>query len=264
MSARSAPLLDTLAPCGDSACAPRSRPSPAALRRQAEDEARSAFLRTVSHELRTPLNAIIGFSEIISREMLGPLQEPRYREYAETVRDSGLKMLALVNDIIEIARLESGAADLDRQSESLHVAFADAARAAHSLAEARDVRFSCDVEPVDLHAAADSRALATVLHRLLENAVAFSPEGGEVRLRARRSGGSVRLEIEDDGPGIPQKDALRLLRPFNRGAPAPGAEPGAGLGLAVASLLVKAMQGHLRLNSCLGHGLTAAIRLPAG
>src|SRR3954469_14230036 len=111
MPLRSVPLAEPPSP-------KRVRPSAAALRQHAIDERKQSFLRMVSHELRTPLNSIIGFSEIISRELYGPLSEPRYREHAEIIRDSGLRMLKLVNQVLEIARLEGDSADLDLRSES--------------------------------------------------------------------------------------------------------------------------------------------------
>ena len=265
MTAQSAASVDDrLAP--ENAYAPRRRttPSHALLRREAEDQARRAFLRTVSHELRTPLNAIIGFSEIIAGEMHGPLSDPRYRAHAEHVRDSGLKMLSLVNDILEIARLESDAVDLEPRPQNLVDAFACAAKAVAGQAAARGVTLTHDVDPPELLALADGRALVDVLRRLMENAIAFSPEGGSVRLRARPMARAVLIEIEDDGPGVSPRDVHRLLRPFQHGehTPARGSH-GAGLGLAVADLLCKAMGGRLHLQACTGRGLTAGVRLPA-
>lgn len=264
--AQSAPGFDErVSPEG--AAAPRRRPAPstAALRREAEDQARRAFLRTVSHELRTPLNAIIGFSEIIAGEMHGPLNDPRYRDHAQRVRDSGLKMLGLVNDILEIARLESDAVDLDPRPQNLADAFAGAAKAVAEAAAVRSVSLTWTADPPELMALADGRALVEVLHRLLDNAVAFSPEGGVVRLRAQPLGRWVRIEVEDEGPGVSPRDVHRLLRPFQQGeGMAAGRPQGAGLGLAVANLLCKAMGGQLRLHACTGRGLTAALRLPAG
>ena len=254
-------------PGAEPVAAPRRRthPSPAALRREAEDQARRAFLRTVSHELRTPLNAIIGFSEIIAGEMHGPIGEPRYRQHAERVRDSGLQMLALVNDILEIARLESDTVDLNASREPLADAFARATTWMAEQAAGRGVTLACEIDPPELTVLADPRALADVLRRLLENAIAVSPAGAVVRLRARAMGRSIRIEVEDQGPGVSPRDVHRLLRPFERGqqCAARGAQ-GAGLGLAVANLTCKAMGGHLRLNACPGHGLTVTVRLPAG
>ena len=265
MSAQSAPSFDDR-PTPDGAAAPRRRTkvSPAALRREAEDQARRAFLRTVSHELRTPLNAIIGFSEIIAGEMHGPLSDPRYVEHAEHVRDSGLKMLALVNDILEIARLESDVLDLDARPQNLSDALRGACLGLAGEAAARGITLTCEVDSPDLAVLADGRALHDVLRRLLQNAVAFSPEGGQVRLRARPLTRAVQIEVEDNGPGVSPRDVHRLLRPFQQGehTPGRGAQGGAGLGLAVADLLCKAMGGRLTLHACAGRGLTATVRLP--
>jgi len=172
-------------------------------------------------------------------------------------------MLALVNDILEVARLEAGAVDLDLRAERVADVFSAAVRAAAGQAEGRGVTFTCDVQPSDLAARADGRALHDALRRVLDNAVAFSPEGAQVRLSARRSGKVVRIAVEDDGPGVARSDVHRLLRPFQQGdlSRSRGVH-GAGLGLAVANLLCKAMGGRLRLVASEGRGLTACIRLP--
>jgi signal transduction histidine kinase len=239
-------------------------PAHADLRRRAEDEAKRGFLRAASHELRTPLNAIIGFSEIIVHELHGPIGEPRYREHAEVVRDSGLKLLKLVNQILEIARLEAGAADLDLRPEPLAPAFADAMRLVADQAAARRVTFDARLDDAVDAVVADTRGLQTALVNLLSNAVAFSPEGGVVRLSGRRQGEWVRIEVADDGPGLTPRDLVQLLRPFSHGegGSVRGAE-GAGLGLTVVNLLCRGMGGRLRLHSAEGRGLTASMRLPA-
>lgn len=237
-------------------------PARKAVRRtRPADAGKRAFLRTVGHELRTPLNSIIGFSEIISRELYGPLNEPRYREHAEIVRDSGLRMLKLVDQVMDLVRLESGAMEFDPQPLSAAQALEDAARAVGDEAAERGVRFALGVKaPTVL---ADARALHTVLVNLLRNAVAYSPEGEEVSLSARLMGRAVVLEVRDRGPGVPASEIARLLRPFEQGGDALTRHgEGAGLGLAITRLLCEAMDGRLRLHS--DAGLVATVRLPAG
>src|SRR5580704_17216576 len=178
------------------------------------DAQKQSFLRMVSHELRTPLNSIIGFSEIISKELCGPLGSPQYREYAEHVRQSGLKLLKLVNQVLEIARLEGHVTDLDPTPELLDHAVDDALDALREEINVRRVRVTVVDEGRLPGVVADPRGVRTVLTNLLQNAITFSPEGGEVRLSAVRATRGVRIAIEDDGEGVDPADIPRLLRPF--------------------------------------------------
>lgn len=234
-----------------------------AVRRAAEDASRRSFLRLVSHELRTPLNSIIGFSEIIARELHGPISDQRYREHAEIVRSSGLKLLKLVNDVIEIARLESGVVDLDLRPEEPLAILEDVAEDLASEAAAREVVLV--VEPGSApKVRADDRALKAALGQLVENAIAFSPRGGTVRLRVHPTAGGAALEVADDGPGVPIQDLQRILRPFEQGGDSlTRHSEGAGLGLPIARLLAEAMGGRLRLACEPGQGLRALIFLKA-
>ncbi|MGH6958317.1 MAG: sensor histidine kinase [Caulobacteraceae bacterium] len=223
-----------------------------------------SFLRMVGHELRTPLNSIIGFSEIISRELCGPLGSPQYKEYAEHVRLSGLKLLRLVNQVMEIARLEGLAMDLDPAPEPLDHAVDDALESLRDEATQRRVAFVVEDEGHLPAVMADPRGLRTVLANLLQNAVTFSPEGGRVRLRARRAASRVLIQIEDDGEGVDPAEIPRLLRPFEQGQNAlTRSTEGAGLGLPIVALLCKAMGGQVRLVSEPGRGLRAEVLLPA-
>jgi signal transduction histidine kinase len=244
---------------------PQAAPAPARPRAAAMDEQKRSFLRMVSHELRTPLNSIIGFSEIISRELAGPLGSPQYKEYAEHVRQSGLKLLRLVNQVLEIARLEGHVTDLELAPELLDHAIDDVLDALRDEITARRIQVRV-TDQGDLPAViADPRGLRTVLTNLLQNAVTYSPEGGEVRIVARRLLGRVQIEIQDDGDGVEPQDIERLLRPFEQGQNAlTRSTEGAGLGLPIVALLCQAMRGALRLISEPGRGLTAQVILPAG
>ena len=235
-------------------------------RREARaEEGRRAFLRLASHELRTPLNAIIGFAEIISQELYGPLEEPRYREHAALIRESGLKLLRLVNQVLDIARLETGAGELDLRPESCAVAMAAAERAVAGEATERGVTLVRRLEPGAEWAFADARGLALALTNLLQNAVQASPRGCEVRLLARPTpDGRVALAVEDDGPGLPTRALARVMRPFEQETSAlVRSGDGSGLGLPTTRLLADAMGGTLRLYSEIGCGLIAVLRLPA-
>jgi signal transduction histidine kinase len=227
------------------------------------DEQKRSFLRMVSHELRTPLNSIIGFSEIIAKELCGPLGSPQYKEYAEHVRLSGHKLLRLVNQVIEIARLEGHVTDLELTAEPLDHAIDDALDSLREEIGQRRVTVTVEGEGSLPAVMADPRGLRTVVVNLLQNAVTFSPEGGQVRIRATRRLGRVDLEIEDDGEGVEEADIPRLMRPFEQGEAAlTRSIEGAGLGLPIVSLLCTAMHGTLRLISAPGHGLKAVVALP--
>ena len=234
-------------------------------RRQAAlDSAKRSFLRMVSHELRTPLNSIIGFSEILSKELCGPLGSPQYKEYANHVRLSGLKLLRLVNQILEIARLEGHATDMDLVPEPLDHALDDVLDTLREEINARQVKVSVEDEGRLPGVVADPRGLRTILTNLIHNAASFSPVGGEIRIRAHLLLGRVRIQIEDDGEGVEPADIPRLLRPFEQGQNAlTRSTEGAGLGLAIVVLLCRAMGGSLRLLSEPGHGLRAEVILPS-
>ena len=228
------------------------------------DEAKRSFLRMVSHELRTPLNSVIGFSEIINRELHGPISDSRYKAHAGIIRDSGLKLLKLVNQVLEIARLEAGAAELDLQPESPSAAVKSAVRGLEEEAAARGVRvrqLAPDVTPLVM---ADARGLATILTNLLQNAITFSPERGEVTVRIRVGRGAVLFEVRDQGDGVAPQELHRLVRPFEQGENAlVRRSEGAGLGLSIVSLRGRERGGALALRSSPGKGLTARVRLPS-
>ncbi|MFI4933228.1 MAG: sensor histidine kinase [Caulobacterales bacterium] len=233
-------------------------------RRSALDEQKRSFLRMVSHELRTPLNSIIGFSEIISKELAGPLGSPQYKEYAEHVRQSGLKLLRLVNQVLEIARLEGHVTDLDLSPELLDHAVDDTLDGLRDELTSHAIRIKVEDEGHLPAVVADPRGLRTILANLIQNAITFSPEGSEIRISARRVLGRVEIVIEDDGEGIEPGDMARLIRPFEQGESAlTRSTEGAGLGLPIVSLLCQAMRGSLRLASEPGRGLRAQVTLPA-
>jgi signal transduction histidine kinase len=236
---------------------PRRSGGSSALERQ-----KRAFLRLVSHELRTPLNSILGFSEILSAELYGPLGAPQYKEYAEIIRGSGKKLLKLVNQVLEIGRLEG--LELDVGPEALGPAFDDAIASA-TADFTRGVRPVVELTHALPMVLADPWGLRTVLTHLLQNAAMFAPDGGEVRLRAEaRADGYVDILVEDDGEGVDPADLPRLMRAFEQGENAlVRRTEGAGLGLPICELTCRAMGARLRLTSAPGKGLTARVRLPA-
>ncbi len=216
-----------------------------------------------SHELRTPLNSILGFSEILTAELYGPLGAPQYKEYAEIIRGSGQKLLNLVNQVLEIARLEANAMDFDLRPEPLEPALDDVLASLEADLSGLKVEITGRGELPAV--VADSRGLRTVLFHLLQNAAAFSPEGGTVFVRAQRLGRGVEIVIRDEGQGVDPAALPRLMGPFEQGENALTRRgEGAGLGLTIADLTCKAMGGRLTLASKPGKGLTAGVRLPIG
>jgi signal transduction histidine kinase len=235
-------------------------PSPRGL----DEDSKRSFLRMISHELRTPLNSIIGFSEILKQQPCGPLGAPQYLDYANIIGASGAKMLRMVNQIVEIVRLESQAAELDVRPEPLESLVEEVLESLRQEANALGVRLL----PEDLEAMpwvmADARGVKTMLTNLLQNAMAHTPAEEPVRVRARRAGLQVVIEVEDRGPGVDPSEAPLLLRPFAKGKAPPARGPdGAGLGLPIALLFSQAMGGDLDIRTSRGEGFTAVVTLPA-
>jgi signal transduction histidine kinase len=256
----------SILPTADIASAASERPADAKARRDlALDAQKRSFLRMASHELRTPLNSILGFSEIIAAELYGPLGAPQYKEYAAIIRTSGERLLRLVNQVLDIARLEGGAMDLDLRAESVEAAIEDVLEGLSPDIEARGSKIAITDEGALPLVRADSRGLRTVLCNLLQNAVAFSYDASIITISAVRLGPEVEIAVADQGPGVDPAELPRLMRPFEQGENAlTRRAEGAGLGLPIVELLTRAMGGRFRITAIPGAGFTAYVRLPAG
>jgi signal transduction histidine kinase len=229
------------------------------------DEQKRSFLRMVSHELRTPLNSILGFSEILTQELYGQLGAPQYKEYASIIHGSGQKLLKLVNQVLEIARLEGRAVDFDAQPEPVESAIDDVLAMLRTELAAREVCVLVMGRGELPAVTADARGLRSVLFNLMHNAIVFSPEGGQVRVGVDgHHEGEVEIVIEDEGEGVDPAELPRLMGPFQQGENALTRRgEGAGLGLPIADLTCRAMGGRLKLECTPGRGVRALIRLPA-
>jgi two-component system cell cycle sensor histidine kinase PleC len=233
--------------------------------RRAEEanDAKSKFLANMSHELRTPLNAIIGFSEIMASAMFGPLGAAKYNEYSHDIRESGQYLLDVINDILDMSKIEAGGVHLAPEDVDLDRTLADCVRVVWGRANEKRVTVQSQLAP-GIHLQADRRALKQIALNLLSNAVKFTPDGGTVTVRSRARGGMITVAIADNGIGIP-KDALgKLGRPFEQvESQLTKRHQGSGLGLAIAKSLVELHGGRMRIRSVLGAGTTVVVRLPA-
>jgi two-component system cell cycle sensor histidine kinase PleC len=233
-------------------------------RAEAASVAKSRFLATMSHELRTPLNAILGFSEVMKGELLGPIRNGSYREYAANIHDSGRHLLELINEVLDLSRIEAGGYELQEAPVRLAGVAEDCLRLLNLRAESKGLRVALaagkDLEPLW----ADERALRQICLNLLSNALKFTPRGGEitVTVAATPEGGQM-LVVKDTGPGIPKEEIPKVLQAFGQGSLAhETAEGGTGLGLPIVQSLARLHGGTFRLRSVLRKGTEAVVTLP--
>ncbi len=223
--------------------------------------AKSSFLARMSHELRTPLNAIIGFSEFTKEQMAGPITNSKYLEYAADIHCSGLHLLDLVNDILDLSKVEAGGYEMRIEEVDLHAVIERSVTMVALMAEKREVRIHTDV-PVLCGLAADERAVTQILLNLLSNAVKFSRRGGNVSLSVCQDDG-VSIVVSDDGIGIHWEDIPKVLEPFGQVAGAETvSEPGTGIGLPLSKGLVELHCGTLSIESELGKGTSVTVHFP--
>jgi two-component system cell cycle sensor histidine kinase PleC len=240
-----------------------------ALRKRFEAEnanaSKTAFLANMSHELRTPLNAILGFSEIIARECFGPIGSRRYAEYAGDIHVSGSHLLSLINDLLDIAKIEAGHMELEPVALDMEKVFAATLKISAAKARERGQQLNFEVQPSAPRLYADERAVKQILINLLSNAVKFTPEGGHIHVVASAAPvGGFQLLVQDDGCGIPANKLDRIFKPFsqadNRYDRPSG---GTGLGLALVRGLAELHGGRAWIESEPGQGCRAYVVLPA-
>ncbi|HEY4344575.1 MAG TPA: PAS domain-containing sensor histidine kinase [Parvibaculum sp.] len=235
-------------------------------RDQATDASRSKseFLANMSHELRTPLNAIIGFSEALERELFGPVGNPRYREYAEDIHDSGVHLLNLINDILDLSKIEAGHFKLHEDDTDLDAVVASACRIVRHRAQQAAISIETALPTPALSLIADDRALKQVLINLISNAVKFSNDRGTVRIEATVRAEGLRIAVIDHGIGIAEEDIPKALAPFTQvDGTLSRAHEGTGLGLPLAKHLTELHGGELTIVSAPGEGTTVYVDLPA-
>jgi two-component system cell cycle sensor histidine kinase PleC len=225
-------------------------------------KAKSDFLANISHELRTPLNAIIGFSEIMESGLFGALGSDKYYEYIRDIRESGQHLLDVINDVLDMSKIEAGRFRLSRETIDIDRVVLEAMRVITPRAEEKSIALRAEAA-TGVTIEVDRRALKQILLNLLSNAVKFTPAGGRVTIRMREVGGAMNLYIEDTGIGIPKEAVDKLGRPFEQVENQfSKSHKGSGLGLAIAKSLAELHGGSMRIRSTVGVGTVVLVRLP--
>ncbi len=228
------------------------------------NRAKSEFLANMSHELRTPLNSILGFSEVMKDEILGPIGSSRYHTYAQDIHASASYLLDIINDILDLAKIEAGEVTLRETIFNVRDVVESCHRMLQERAEAAGLRLSYDVEDGVTEIYADRIHIKQMILNLSANAIKFTPMGGVVRIAVRkRADGGVNIAVEDDGIGMAPKDVPSVMQPFNQVEPAQSrGHKGTGLGLALTKSLIEAHDGALTIASALGAGAVVTCALP--
>ena len=221
---------------------------------------KSDFLATMSHELRTPLNAIIGFSEVLQEQMFGELNE-RQRAYVEDVLAAGKHLLALINDVLDLAKIEAGKMELERSQVSIPEVLQSAVAMHAEQASRRGIELTLATEPEEISIEADERRLRQVVFNLVSNAVKLTPAAGRVDISARKHDGLVEVAVADTGPGIPAADLATIFEEFEQSSDGKKVG-GTGLGLPLSRKLVELHGGRLWVESEVGAGSTFRFTLP--
>jgi len=227
------------------------------------NRAKTQFLANMSHELRTPLNAIIGFSEILMRELYGRIGEDRYREYAHLIHESGEHLLSVVNEVLDMSKIEAGKFDIVAEHFDLSALIKLCCEIMGAQADKKTISVTMELDADLPELAADKRACKQILLNLLANAIKFTDAGGRVTVTATRLGAAIEFSVADNGIGIAAQDISKLGNPFVQAESSyDRSYEGAGLGLSVVKGLVKLHGGNFKIESQLGEGTRVAIRLP--
>jgi two-component system cell cycle sensor histidine kinase PleC len=230
---------------------------------ESANRAKSEFLANMSHELRTPLNAIIGFAEVMESGIFGTLGSDKYGEYCRDIRSSGEYLLSVINDILDMSRIEAGRVRLSMRPVGIKDSINRALRLVGEQVRTKDLTVTVDVTPEDVTVAADERSLHQILVNLLQNATKFTPEGGCITVRTRIAAGAVNIYVEDNGIGIPAHALEKLGRPFEQvETEFSKSYKGSGLGLAIARSLAELHGGSLRMKSQESVGTIVLVHLP--
>jgi two-component system cell cycle sensor histidine kinase PleC len=234
-------------------------------RAEAANVSKSRFLAQMSHELRTPLNAILGFSEVMKTEIFGPHSVPQYKDYCSDIHNSGVHLLGLINEILDLSRIEAGRYELNQEAVSLAVVVGECSHLLQMRARNRGLTLHEAFETDMPKLWADERAIRQIVLNLLSNAIKFTPQGGDIWLKVgwTASGGQY-VSVKDTGPGIPEDEIPIVLASFGQGSNSiKSAEQGAGLGLPIAKNLVDLHGGTFALKSKLRIGTEVIVTFPS-
>ena len=236
----------------------------ARLAAEAASRAKSSFLATMSHELRTPLNAILGFSEIMMTETFGPLGSPNYRDYTRDIYDSGMHLLHVINDVLDLSKVEAGRLDLNRTDVDVDDTVEAALRFFRERSRKAGLTVTAEIEPDLPPLFADERVLRQCILNLVSNAIKFTPSGGSVAVTVRSEpDGWTSLSVADNGIGIAEADIPRVLTPFSQADNAyVRKQEGTGLGLPLVKSFAELHDGTFAITSALGVGTTVTVRFP--
>ncbi|TCT03547.1 sensor histidine kinase [Aquabacter spiritensis] len=236
----------------------------AAAQAEAEraNDAKSRFLAAMSHELRTPLNSILGFSELLQEDAAGRMDPARRADYARIIHESGQHLLGLVNDILDLSRVEAGAYDLACEDLDMNALIAGCLEMMALEAERRSVTLSSSMPAILPFLSADQRAMRQIVLNLLSNAVKFTPAGGRVDVSAGVAAGALLVRVRDTGCGMASADLARIGEPFFQAGDMDHRRSGSGLGLAVVRGLVDLHKGRFDVSSVLGVGTTVSLAFP--
>jgi signal transduction histidine kinase len=234
-------------------------------RSQAEmaNHAKSEFLANMSHELRTPLNAIIGFSEIIAHELFGPLGNEKYLDYMKDIHESSLHLLAIINDVLDMSKIEAGKLELSKEPLNIRHLIGEVIRMMREWAESRSIEMVTKLPVEEVEIWADERAMKQIFLNLMSNAIKFSRDGGQVCIRVvSDEPGLAVVEFEDHGIGMTEEELERALQPFGQAKPSTTRNyGGTGLGLPITKGLIEAHGGKLAIESRADQGTIARISL---
>lgn len=231
---------------------------------ESANRAKSDFLALVSHELRTPLNAVLGFAEILRDETFGKHVDPRYGEYANDIYDSGAHLLQVINDILDLSKIEAGRLQLNEEEVAVSEVAEDLERVLSGMLGRGQLTLRQDLPPDLPNLWADGRAIKQILMNLLSNAIKFTPAGGVITVRGRRRGDELEVAVADTGIGIPADQLDKVLEPFGQASdPLTREFQGSGLGLTLVRSLMELHGGSLRLDSEEGVGTTVWLTFPS-
>lgn len=228
---------------------------------EAQNASKSRFLANMSHELRTPLNAVLGFSDIMRQRLFGPVPE-RYADYAQSIHQAGGHLLDLINDVLDVSRIEAARYTLTIERFDMRELVSAALALVRVQAADKGIELAAVLPPQALIVAADRRALKQITLNLLSNAVKFTPAGGSVTVRAEGLGPELELTVADTGLGVAPEDLTRLGRPFEQAGGAEQRAQGTGLGLSLVRSLAELHGGTMAIDSTLGEGTAVTVRLP--